>query len=447
MDASAIRDVCSAEASELMLRATRRRAQAAAVSLSTIRRTLAELSQLLEAPDAGGDAEDAQACVERLVAAAEAGAADRERAVAGRKDAEIELLKAQLDAQVARNEQHTAERVMVEGALARATEQLDIVDAERAKTEAALARATEQRDALMADKATRDAEAVRLASQTERAVARLDRLHGAFERLAEGRGVPDVLRSMASGFAGECARLALFTVQDDQLECVQHTGFDGGDFEALPIPLAIDSVLTAALAGDRIQVLAMDEAAAHARVPFGGEPGHVLVIPLVARARPVGIVYADDAGDPHAGPSTMAQLLIVADLLRRHAVARLEVLTHEPQTLKELRAYATLLLEEVEYRYDTLATAGADRVDVLRSLDANMQCARQIYAQRAAGEGAAAIGLLDAHIRELIETRASANFGRDLAAVLEPKAPGIEGGQAPGGHGWTPEEKSSIVSP
>ena len=346
--------------------------------------------------------------VARLTSAAEAA----EAAAA----ADVERMRQQI-------EQQAAERLMVDGVLARATAQIDTLTANQTRTDSALARVTEQRDALAADKVSLDADAARLRSFTERATARLSRLHDTFEHLASGESVDDVLRATANGFAGECARVALLRVSGPQLECIQQTGFGLGDeAPTLAVPLTVDSVFATALSTDRIQVLTMDGASAQTRVPFQGEPSCALVLPLRVHGEALAVIYADDVGEPHAGATTMAQLLMVADLLRRHAIARLAALTIEPLALNELRAYAALLLDEVEYRYDAAVSEGQDEPGLLEGLRSNLDGARQIYGQRAKGEAPATAALLDAQLAVLLNTRGDTPFGRHLGVVVAANA-------------------------
>lgn len=348
-----------------------------------------------------------------------------------------------------RLEEQAAERLMVDGVLARATAQIDALTANQTRTDSALARVTEQRDALAADIMARDADAARLRSAAERAAARLGHLHDTFERLASGDSIDGVLHAAANGFAAECARVALMRVEGGQLECIERIGFgDGTDPPPLAVPLAIDSVFATALATDRIQVLTMDGAEAQIRVPFQGEPSFALVLPLRVHGEAVALVYADDVGEAHPGSTTMAQLLMVADLLRRHAIARLETLAIEPLALNELRAYAALLLEEVEYRYDAAVDGGAKGEDLLADLRRNLDGARQIYAQRAQGEAPATAALLEGQLAALVAARPETPFGRDLQAIVSggPEESAVHGrpeeASVPGG----PEEQARPTS-
>jgi hypothetical protein len=113
---------------------------------------------------------------------------------------------------------------------------------------------------------------------------------------------------------------------------------------------------------------------------------------------------------------------MMSDLLRRHAVARLEALTIDSRAHGELRAYATLLLDEVEYRYETSLEGGLGEPGLRAELAANLQCARQIYSQRSDAEGPAASAIFDAQLSRLIDARRDTALGRDLASVAWPEA-------------------------
>ena len=100
------------------------------------------------------------------------------------------------------------------------------------------------------------------------------------------------------------------------------------------------------------------------------------------------------------------------------ATVLLTRLSQELKTLNELREYAAMLLQEAEQMYS--ADQETDRSDEERRsrLQDTLDCARQLYAQRAALEGAAAAGLLDDRIAALLQGERDTPFARDLAAIV-----------------------------
>jgi hypothetical protein len=129
------------------------------------------------------------------------------------------------------------------------------------------------------------------------------------------------------------------------------------------------------------------------------------------------VIYADDSGlDPI--DEAVDDRVKLADLLRQSAVLRLDRLTIELKTISELRAYAKMLLDEVEYVYTADVKEGRPDADRQARLQENLRCARQIYQQRVTVEGPAAAVLLDEHIAETTTAKASSSYGRDLARAL-----------------------------
>jgi hypothetical protein len=68
--------------------------------------------------------------------------------------------------------------------------------------------------------------------------------------------------------------------------------------------------------------------------------------------------------------------------------------------------------------YQADAEAGRTADELRSRLSVNIDCARQLYAQRAALEGSAAATLLDEQIAATIDAQPSAPFARELAAVV-----------------------------
>jgi hypothetical protein len=424
MSLETFRETCAAEAVQLLRANDTQRTASLTTQLAAVRRALEVASTTLGEVSTGGvcDSDSVDGIVDRLTAAAAHQVAAQVDGVAARAAHVTAALSTELEAVCAR--ERTA-RTELEATRAREEAANTELDAMRAREEAARAevgRLTQLADEHTAAHLAMERALTRATTQLDIVNASQDRLQATFERLAGASSVAEVLSAGVAGLAGECSRVALFLVQDEQLTCVQHSGFDAAD--ALPtvmIPLAMESVFSEALNGNRIQVLTMAGGVELTRVPFRGDPEHVLVLPIVVGGRPLALLYADDDSEPAAERAPMAQVMMVADLLRRHAVARLEALAGDPQVLEDLHAYVTLLLDEVEYRYT--AHAGAQSPEAaLRDLEENLEAARNIYAQRIEGGPAAAVRLMDVALQERMAARAATPFGRDLTRVAAANA-------------------------
>ena len=122
------------------------------------------------------------------------------------------------------------------------------------------------------------------------------------------------------------------------------------------------------------------------------------------------IVAADEtrAGDEGAR---------LGEVLRRHVTLALERLTIELKAAGELRAYAQMLLDEVEYVFNADTTANVSASERRERLTENLRCARQIYGQRVTLEGPAARSVLDEVLSQILDAKGDTPFGRELADV------------------------------
>jgi hypothetical protein len=84
-----------------------------------------------------------------------------------------------------------------------------------------------------------------------------------------------------------------------------------------------------------------------------------------------------------------------------------------------------MLLQEAEQMHQADRQGGRPDEEVLQRLRDSIDCARQLYAQRAALEGPAAAALFDDHVLGTIDVQAGTTFARDLAAAVGH----IDGGQ------------------
>ena len=212
--------------------------------------------------------------------------------------------------------------------------------------------------------------------ETAKAAARgplIDRLAEVFERVANSKSVDDALLTVGEGLVGDFARVAVFA-GDRQLAQLGE-----------PAP-AIDR-LSSSLAR----------------------------WPLVVRGETVATIVAADETRPGEGSK-------LAEVLQRHLLLALERLTVELKTVGELRAYAKMLLDEVEYVFNADTTAHVSATERRERLTENLRCARQIYGQRVTLEGPAASSVLDEVLSEMLDTKGDTAFGKELADVAT--APG-----------------------
>lgn len=249
----------------------------------------------------------------------------------------------------------------------------------------------------------------------------LDELLGSFEALGGATTIADVLTTLTEQLAADFCRVALFRVKGNRLEGEHQIGIDlPADVAKVVMPLGMDSFLTRAATAGQLMRLSGEELADSSRAPFAGAPSCALALPIVVNGEPIAVVYADDSGqaENERPPIDLERSARVADALRQHAVALLTRLTNELKAVAELRAYADLLLKEMEQMYNADVEAGQTGEPLVTSLRSNLDYARSIYASRVTTEGADAESLLDDQIGVLIDARHDSAFGKDLAAAI-----------------------------
>jgi hypothetical protein len=259
-------------------------------------------------------------------------------------------------------------------------------------------------------------------------VSLLDDLLGGFQALSSASTIPDVVTTFMEQVAAEFPRVALFRVKGNRLQGEHHIGFDvKTDITKVALPLGMDSLLTRAASTGRIERLTGSDLADSSRTPFGGTPACALALPIVVHGETLGIVYADDSGQPAAGTAGHELRSRIAEALLQHAVALLMRLTTELRNLAELRAYAASLLTEIEQMYIADVKGGKSSDELHTRLKSNVEYARSIYANRVAFECPDAAALLDDQIVSAVDVHGSMPFGRDLAVVA--KLAGLTVGQ------------------
>jgi hypothetical protein len=259
----------------------------------------------------------------------------------------------------------------------------------------------------------------------------LDELLGSFEALSAATTIADVLTTLAEQLAADFCRVAVFRVKGNRLEGEHQIGIDlPADVGKVMMPLGMDSLLTRAATSGEPMRLSGSELGDQSRAPFAGTPSCALALPIVVNDETLAVVYADDSGQSESGraPVELERSARIADALRQHAVALLTRLTGELKMLAELRAYADLLLKEMEQMYNADVEAEQTGETLTTLLKSNLEYARSIYASRVTHEGADAATLLEDQITMVIETQSKTPFGRDLAIALDraPSEPSSE---------------------
>lgn len=273
-----------------------------------------------------------------------------------------------------------------------------------------------------AARAKRDADTAAQASSRDQfkkmTQVRMHKVVTILQKIGTSSAVSDTLGALVEGLATEFSRVALFRVNGSRLEGVHQVRLDfESDISNVAIPLTMDSLLAQAVASGQIEGLPASELADRGGAPFGGTPAFVLAMPVIVGDSVAAVIYADDSDQPDTSDDATTHKRTFAELLWAYAAPRLATLSAEVKDLTELRNYATLLLDEIEYVYQADDTAGRRGDDLRRRLADNLECARRIYAQRVASDGPAARGLLDEQLKAMTASKADTGFGEDLLAV------------------------------
>jgi hypothetical protein len=312
---------------------------------------------------------------------------------------------------------HEAARTEIANLLGR----LDAQTAERARLDEALTAARQElQDAETRMEALSAQHASTLREQVIRhATQGLDRLLGSFQRLGTTKTFDDVLAALVDGIAQEFTRVALFQVNGNRLEGVQHVGFDfDNDMSKVVVPLGMDSMLTHAVRSGRVQGFTAGELTDSSRALFGGSPSFVLVLPIAVAGEILAVLYADDSDQPQIEFATPERKVKFAQILLWHAAPKLPKLVEEWKARAELREYATMLVNEIETMYAADRKAGKKTDQLQMRLAGNVEYARRLFAQRADLDASTGPSVLDEHFAAVIKAKSATPFGSDIAAVI-----------------------------
>ncbi|MCA1561999.1 MAG: hypothetical protein LC753_16295 [Acidobacteria bacterium] len=252
----------------------------------------------------------------------------------------------------------------------------------------------------------------------ERLVSLVNAAVDAADELATSSTVAALLAELVKQLSSEFKRVALFRVKANHLEGEHQAGFEAtADATKLVLPLNVDSLITRAATSGVVVHLTGSELDDVSRAPFGGTPVTAIALPIAYQGETFAVVYADSDQTQDGSAAALEASAGFAKLLVRHAAVLLTRLSQELKTLIELREYAAMLLQEAEQMY--AADVQADKSDEVRRtrLKDTIDCARQLFGQRAELEGAAATSLLEEEIAKTIEAHDGTEFGRDLTSV------------------------------
>lgn len=255
-----------------------------------------------------------------------------------------------------------------------------------------------------------DAELAAIREEADRRVPLIDTAVDACRSMAGATTISGLFGDLTAALAPQFTRVAIFRARAHHLEGEHSHGFDSDtDVSKLVLPLTLESIITRAHSTGKAARLVPGQEGGSA--PFTGTPHLALAVPIRHQDETVAVLYAD-ADDPASGRDERPAF---AEMLAAHATLLLARMSQEMKTLQELREYAAMLLQEAEQMYAADVEAGKSDADRKRRLKDTIECARQLYAQRAALEGASAAGLLDEQIAAAIGDSPSTPFARDLS--------------------------------
>ena len=323
-----------------------------------------------------------------------AAVADRKTADADKKAADAERKAADADKKAAEAERKYA-------------------DAERKHDD------VERKHAEAIAKAKADAEAA-----TKGGGSALDLVLHSMQMLSGGNTIEDILASLSNGLTHDFSRVAVFKFGNSRFSCSYEVGFGPKiDMSKATIPVTTDSPLTRALSSAKAESFSARALAESGCTMLAGTPATVLTIPITVFDETLAVIYADDS-DRAQKQTGGEQAASFAEILRRFSVPLLERRSIAPKLREELREYAALLLEELEYVHTSDVNAGKKENEIRTHLKENLSGARDMYQQRVASEPPPAAALFDEKLRSIIDSKSGSPFGKDLAAAagLQPSA-------------------------
>ena len=387
-------------------------------------------------------AESMRIRVEAEQAAAEAAARARQE-LEDALDEERDRAAAELAIQ---RERLSGDRDDMQRELDTARQQLESIKLEMdalrsARTEAEAALDTERRgraaDARQQEQTAAAAAEARV-SERQTQLAVVERVLGAIRSLDAARSLSQVLSALLTAAAAEAPRVALFVMDGSQLKGWKAEGF-GADGQSPRIAADEQTLLSHALR--RGEPVATSDDAGPAAPAFAQLPPDRagIAVPLLVGGQPVGVLYADDAGEgPVQVPASWPEAI---QILCRHASVNLAHLTAAraaeamrrslaPDTASSgrdgasaataaedgnsARRYARLLVSEIKLYNEDAVRVGRQKRDLLTRLKPEIERARRMYQQR---------------ISTSVDSR-GALFQQELVQTLADGDPALLGGSA-----------------
>ncbi len=163
----------------------------------------------------------------------------------------------------------------------------------------------------------------------------LDELLTVFNALERSTTLAEALTALFDGLVREFSRVALFAVRAGRLEGVQQSGFDfENDISKVVIPLSSESLMGRCVGSTRIEGSLAGVGSGSTGMPFGGEPGCAVALPISIQGVVAAVIYADDS-DRLEFASTAPQALVkFAELLLMHATLVLFRISAEQRSLR-----------------------------------------------------------------------------------------------------------------
>ncbi len=234
----------------------------------------------------------------------------------------------------------------------------------------------------------------------------------AIAALGKAANVADLFSTFVRQLAAQFPRVALFRMKGKHLEGERGSGLDTStDITKLVIPMSMDSLITRAANLGTVEDLAGSPAST-GNSPLGGIPAAAIALPIRFQGETLAVVYADSEIAWESAHAAFATVLL------QHTEILLTRLTQELKTLKDLRDYAGMLLQEAEQMFLADLESKRPEKDRIRRLRETIECGRQLYGQRAALEGPLAGGLLDAQIEVALSAETATPFTKELAAAV-----------------------------
>jgi len=225
------------------------------------------------------------------------------------------------------------------------------LDETRAWNEALRAEVQEARERVE----TAEAEASQLSAQFERTLDELRREHATtireqalscitlpldelltvFNTLERSTTLAEALTSLFDGLVREFSRVAMFAVRAGRLEGVQQAGFEfEHDISKVVIPLSSDTLLGRAVSSTRIEGSLAGVGNGSTGMPFGGEPGCAVALPISIQGVVAAVIYADDSDRIEFASTAPRALVKFAELLLMHATLVLFRISAEQHFLR-----------------------------------------------------------------------------------------------------------------